>query len=247
MDEQEFRDRVVLITGGARNIGRTLALRFSAAGAVVVINTRSSKQELDETVQQVRATGGEAMGCLGDVCDAGFVADMTARVAARYGRLDMLVNNAVSHAFKPFLELSAEEWHQTLTVTLDGAFHCTRACVPHMMKSGGGSIVNMGGAFGHLPGPGRAATAAAKAGLAGLTRALAVEFAGSNINVNYVAPGPVNTHRHTPLAFDMSRIPMGRFAETSEVAAMVMLLCSRQGRYITGQTLHVNGGFYMNN
>jgi 3-oxoacyl-[acyl-carrier protein] reductase len=163
-----------------------------------------------------------------------------------FGRLDILINNAVSHSVKAFQELGIEDWRRTMAVILDGTFHCTQACVPHMVGCGGGSIINMGGAFGHMPHPGRAATSAAKAGLAGLTRALALELAAHNINVNYVSPGPANTLRETPLQFDMKRIPLGRLAEPSEVVAMVKLLCSPQGRYVTGQTIHVNGGLYMN-
>src|SRR6185437_6519336 len=125
--------------------------------------------------------------------------------------------------------------------------HCTQSVLPTMIKFGGGSIINMGGLFGHMPIANRTPTAAAKAGLAGLTRALALELAAHNINVNYVAPGPANTVRDGPFKFDMTRIPFGRFAEPSEVVAMVMMLCGKDGRFVTGQTVHVNGGLFMNN
>ena len=187
------------------------------------------------------------MAHVGDVTDRAVVDGMIADVLKRFGRLDILVNNAVVHAGKPFLELSFEEWHKTMSVTLDGTFHVTQAALPAMIRAGGGSIVNMGGLFGHAPIPNRAPTAASKAGLAGLTRALAVELAGHNINVNCVAPGPSNTIRTTPLQFDTKRIPMGRFAEANEIVATVMMLCGADGRFITGQTIHVNGGLYMNN
>src|ERR1035437_5511321 len=154
---------------------------------------------------------------------------------------------AVTHATKAFVELSYDDWHAPITVTLDGAFHCTQAVVPAMIRAGGGSIVNMGGLFGHMPIPNRAPTAAAKAGLAGLTRALALELAEHNITVNYVAPGPANTVRDGPFKFDTNRIPFGRFAEPAEIVAMVMMLCGRDGRFVTGQTIHVNGGLFMNN
>lgn len=243
----EFAGRVALITGGARNIGRALALELADAGAAVCVNSRGSAAELDEIVAAVKAKGGRAMRHIGDVTDAATVRAMVSSVVDQFGRIDILVNGAVVHAVKPFLELSAEEWRKTVAVVLDGAFHCTQACLPEIIKAGGGSIINMGGAAGHLPLRHRAPTAAAKAGLAGLTRALAQEFAAHNINVNCVAPGPVNTVRSTPLTFDMKQIPLGRFAEIAEVTALIKLLCSANGRYITGQTMHVNGGFFMNN
>ncbi len=243
---REFEGRVALITGSARNLGRAIAGALAQSGAAVVINSRSSQQEMEATAAAINAAGGKAIAHLADITDANAVRRMVQTTIDTFGRLDILVNNAVAHSVKPFQELSFDDWRHTMAVILDGTFHCTQACVPEIIKSGGGSIINMGGAFAHMPLPGRAATSAAKAGLAGLTRALALELAAHNINVNYVAPGPANTVRETPFQFDMKRIPLGRFAEPSEVVAMVKLLCSADGRYITGQTIHVNGGLYMN-
>ena len=239
--------RVALVTGAGRNIGRAIAVELARAGAAVLVNVRTSKAEADATVDLIEAAGGRALTCLADITDRDAVARMAGAAIDAFGRIDILVNNAVSHGTKPFVELSAGDWRHTLEVSLDGAFNCIQACVPQMIARGGGSIVNIGGSFGHKGSPGRAATAAAKAGLSGLTRALAVEFAAHNINVNDVAPGPVSTLRKTPARIKAESIPMGRFAEPAEVAAMVKLLCSPEGRYITGQTIHVNGGFIMNN
>jgi len=244
---EAFVGKVVLITGGARNLGRAMGVAFAGAGAAVVINARSQRPELKETLAAIEAAGGKAMAVLGDITDRAAVDAMVADVLARFGRLDILVNNAVTHAAKAFLELDYADWQAPIRVTLDGAFHCTQAAVPAMIRSGGGSIVNMGGLFGHMPIANRAPTAAAKAGLAGLTRALALELAAHNINVNYVAPGPANTVRDGPFKFDTTRIPFGRFAEPAEIVATVMMLCGRDGRFITGQTIHVNGGLFMNN
>jgi len=244
---EAFVGKVVLITGGARNLGRAMGVAFAGAGAAVVINARSQRPELKETLADIEAAGGKAMAVLGDITDRAAVDAMVADVLARFGRLDILVNNAVTHAAKAFLELDYADWQAPISVTLDGAFHCTQAAVPAMIRSGGGSIVNMGGLFGHMPIANRAPTAAAKAGLAGLTRALALELAAHNINVNYVAPGPANTVRDGPFKFDTTRIPLGRFAEPAEIVATVMMLCGRDGRFITGQTIHVNGGLFMNN
>ncbi len=242
-----FANKVVLITGGARNLGRAMGVAFASQGAAVAINARAPRPELDETIAAINAAGGQAIVCIADVTDRTAVDAMVADVVKRFGRIDILINNAVAHAAKPFLELSFAEWQKTITVTLDGAFHVTQAVLPAMIGAGGGSIINMGGLMGHAPIANRAPTAASKAGLAGLTRALAAELAPHNINVNCVAPGPANTIRTTPFTFDLKRIPMGRFAEASEIVAAVLMVCSQDGRFITGQTLHVNGGLFMNN
>jgi 3-oxoacyl-[acyl-carrier protein] reductase len=232
-----FAGKVVLITGGARNLGRAMGTAFAAAGASIAINARTQRPELAETIAAIEAAGGKAISCIADITDRAAVDRMVAAIIERFGRLDILVNNAVTHATKPFVELSFEDWRAPIT----------QAAVPAMTRAGGGSIINMGGLFGHMPIPNRAPTAAAKAGLAGLTRVLALELAAANINVNYVAPGPANTVRSGPFQFDMKRIPFGRFAEPAEIVATVMMLCGRDGRFITGQTIHVNGGLFMNN
>jgi 3-oxoacyl-[acyl-carrier protein] reductase len=242
-----FADKVVLITGGARNLGRAMGTAFAAEGAAIAINARSPRPELDQTLVAIEAAGGRSMRAIADITDRAAVERMVAAIVQRFGRLDILVNNAVMHATKPFLELSYDDWRTPLGVTLDGAFHCSQAVLPAMIGGGGGSIVNMGGLFGHMPIPNRAPTAAAKAGLAGLTRALALEFAPHNINVNYIAPGPSNTVRDYPFTFDLKRVPFGRFAEPAEIVAIVMMLCGHEGRFVTGQTIHVNGGLFMNN
>ena len=245
--EPGFEGRVALITGAARNLGRAMAEALARSGAAVVINARASKSDMDAAVAAINQSGGRAIGYLADITDPAAVKRMVQAAVEQYGRLDILINNAVTHSPKLFQDLTFEDWRHVNAAVLDGAFHCTQACLPQMIRGGGGSIVNMGGLFGHMAHEQRSATSAAKAGLAGLTRGLAVELGRHNINVNYVSPGPANTVRATPFQYDLSRIPMGRFAEPAEVAAVVKLLCSPEGRYITGQTIHVNGGLYMNN
>ncbi len=244
-----FQDKVVFITGGAKNLGRAMALEFAKRGAHVAVNARTHTSDLDETLQLLEALGGRAIACVGDITNRVEVDDMVDNIKHEFQRVDVLINNAVTHATQSFLELDYAEWQRTISVTLDGSFHCTQATVPLMIESGGGSIINMGGMFGHMPVPNRSPSSVAKAGLAGLTRALALEFAKYNINVNYLAPGPANTVRDPskPFQFDLSRIPFGRFTEASEVVNMVMLLSGQEGRYITGQSIHVNGGVFMNN
>jgi 3-oxoacyl-[acyl-carrier protein] reductase len=243
---RELEGRVALITGGARNIGRSLARELAEAGAAVAINTRSSIDEANAVASELRSNGHKAIAIAADVRERAAVDAMVRTVAAELGRIDILVNNAVAHGYADFEDMPFETWETTIAVTLHGAFHCAQACIPHFVEAGGGTIVNMGGMFGHKPHAGRAATSAAKAGLAGFTRALALELAPRNINVNYVSPGPVNTVRNIPARVDPAGIPLGRFAEIDEVTALIRLLCSPQGRYITGQTIHVNGGAYMN-
>jgi 3-oxoacyl-[acyl-carrier protein] reductase len=245
-DSPGLDGRVALITGGARNIGRALAREFAQAGATVAINTRSSIDEANALASKLRDGGHNAIAIAADVRDRAAVDAMIGTIAGEFGRLDILINNAVAHGYAAFEDMSFERWEETLAVTLHGAFHCAQACIPHFARAGGGTIVNMGGMFGHKPHAGRAATSTAKAGLAGFTRALALELAPRNINVNYVSPGPVNTAREIPARVDPASIPFRRFAEIGEVTALVSLLCSPQGRYITGQTIHVNGGAYMN-
>ena len=164
-----FAGKVVLITGGARNLGRAMGVAFAAEGASIAINARTQRPELAQTLAAIEAAGGKAISVIGDITDRAAVDPMMAKIVEKFGRLDILVNNAVIHATKQFLDLSFEDWHAPINVTLDGAFHCTQAAVPVMIRAGGGSIVNMGGLFGHMPIPNRAPTAAAKAGLAGLT------------------------------------------------------------------------------
>jgi len=244
-----LKDKVVFITGGAKNLGRAMAMEFAKNHVNIAINARTRSEDLEQTIEMIGSIGGKSIACVGDITNRSEVNQMVEQIKQEFGRIDILINNAVTHATQPFLELDYRDWHQTISVTLDGTFHCTQAVVPTMIQSGGGSIINMGGMFGHSPVPNRSPSSAAKAGLAGLTRALALEFAKHNINVNYLAPGPANTQRDPskPFQFDLSKIPFGRFTEASEIVNMVMLLSGKEGRFITGQSIHVNGGVFMNN
>ncbi len=245
-ETKELDGLVAIVTGSSRNIGKAIAETLAVAGAKVAINARSSKAPAHEVAAGIQARGGDAMVVMADVTDPVAVAGITASVFDAWGRVDILVNNANVHGVQPFEELTYEDWRRTLSIALDAVFHCTKACYP-LLKRNGGSIVNIGGSAGHMPYEGRVPVSAAKAGLAGMTRALAYEAARHNISVNCIAPGPVNTIRHEPSKSDPKKIPMGRFAEPDEVANVVLMLCSPRGRYVTGQTIHVNGGLYMNN
>lgn len=246
----ELAGKAALVTGGARNIGRAIACALAAGGAAVMVNARSSLAEAQATADMIRAAGGRAALHIADVTDAGAVAAMVEAAVAEFGRLDMLVNNAAIRAETPFAEMRFEDWRRVLATVLDGAFLCTQACLPHLARTGGGAVVNIGGMTAHHGARGRAHVVAAKAGLAGLTRALAHDLAPQGVTVNCVVPGTIETLRGLPGAPErpshrQGLPPIGRRGEPGEVAAAVRFLCGPGARYITGQSLHVNGGGYM--
>ncbi len=246
-DDGELSGKVALITGAARNIGAGIATELAAAGAAVAINVRTLSDEADALAAGINDHGGRAMVLPADVGDPEDVEALIQAVESRFGRLDILVNNASSRAYRPLEELTVADWRDVMASNLDAAFFCAQAAVPVMRRSGGGAIVNIGGQAAHSGGAGRAAIAAAKAGLIGLTRALAIELAPAGIRVNCLSPGIIETGRElTPaLAQAAARIPLGRLGEIGEIAATVRFLCSPGGAYITGQTIQVNGGAYL--
>ena len=246
----ELAGKVALVTGAARNIGRAIARSLAAGGASVLVNAKTSRAEAEQTVAMIESAGGKAAVHIADITDASAVAAMVEAAVKRFGRLDMLVNNAAVRAETPFAQLRFEEWRQVLSIVLDGAFLCTQSCLPHLVHAGGGSIVNIGGLTAHKGADGRAHVITAKAGLAGLTRALALDLAPHHITVNCVVPGTIETVRGLPGAPERpqhrrSLPPVGRRGEPEEVAAMVRTLCGPDMRYVTGQSIHVNGGNFM--
>ena len=244
----ELAGKVLIVTGAARNIGRAIAAELAAAGAAVVVNALSSRAEAEETVAAIAAQGGAAMLHLADVTDRAQVAAMVEAAIGRFGRIDGLVNNAAVRMQTPFGEIADAQWRHVLSVVLDGAFLCSQACLPHLIRCGAGSIVNIGGETGHTCAVGRAHVVAAKAGLAGLTRAMAHDLAPHGITVNCVVPGSIATRREVSAGELPHRrvLPLlGRRGEPFEVAAMVRMLCGPGARYITGQSVHVNGGSSM--
>jgi 3-oxoacyl-[acyl-carrier protein] reductase len=243
----ELAGKVALVTGGARNIGRAIARSLAAGGAAVMVNANTSRAEAEQTVAMIKSAGGRAALRLADVTDAKAVTAMVEATVAEFGRLDVLINNAAIRAETPFADITYEEWRRVLATVLDGAFLCTQACLPHLIRAGGGTVINIGGLTAHKGADGRAHVIAAKAGLAGLTRGLALDFAPHHITVNCVIPGTIETVRGLPGAPERpqhrrSLPPVGRRGEPHEVAAMVRMLCGPDTRYITGQSIHVNGG-----
>ncbi len=248
-EAEELEGRVALVTGAGRNIGRAIALDLAAAGAAVIINARANRSEADEVVSAIEAKGGRAVAALGDVIDRSAVDHMAALALARFGRLDILVNNAAVRRETSLESMTYEEWREVTGLILDGAFHCVQACLPALKASGHGAIVNIGGLSGHVGAKDRPHVVTAKAGIVGLTRALAHDFADAKITVNCVSPGFIDTVRKhkgpTPQHHATHNILAGRHGAPEEIAAMVRFLCGPKGRYITGQTIHVNGGAYL--
>ncbi|MEK6591740.1 MAG: SDR family NAD(P)-dependent oxidoreductase [Pseudomonadota bacterium] len=245
---RELAGQVALVTGAAKNIGRAIALELAAGGAAIAVNTRASRAEAENVVQEIRAAGGQAEVHMADIADADQVQAMFDGVIARCGRLDILVLNASLRQEVRFTEMSFEQWRQIMAITLDGAFHCIKAALPVMIKAGGGNIIALTGDTALTGAVGKVQSSAAKSGLAGMVRALARELGGHGIRVNCVSPGHINTTRpaHRSARPDaQGLIPLGRWGEAQEIGAAVRFLCGPGGGYITGQTLHLNGGQIM--
>jgi 3-oxoacyl-[acyl-carrier protein] reductase len=245
-DDKPLAGQAAIVTGGVRRIGRATALALARAGASLVINARTSRAEAERVAQEVEAAGGRALVALADVTDEDAVACMVASTIAAFGRADILVNNAANRAESPFLQMSFAQWRDITGVMLDGAFLCSRAVLAHMVKNKHGRIVNIGGVSSHLGAGRRAHVGAAKAGLVGLTRALAAEFATQGITVNCVVPGRIGGERSVSSGRGITADPpVGREGVPEDVANMICTLCLPTSGYITGQTIHVNGGLFM--
>jgi len=237
--------KVVVVTGAARGIGLAIARRFLAGGWRVAL------LDIDGATlsSASRGLGVAALALECDVAEPAQVHAAVDRVAARFGRLDALVNNAGIAVFKPLLETTFEEWSRVLAVNLTGPFLCTQACAPLMLKSGGGSVVNIGSISGVRASTLRVAYGTSKAALEHLTKQQAAELGNAGIRVNGVAPGPVDTAMakqvHTPAirADYHDAIPLNRYGTEEEIAAAVWFLCSDEASYVNGQMLAVDGGF----
>ena len=239
--------RAVVVTGAARGIGLAVARKFLAEGHCVALI------DIDgAALAKTAAALGDPASILAVECDVADPRQVQAaidRVAARFGRIDALVNNAGIAVFKPILETTYDEWMRVLAVNLTGPFVCTQACAPVMLKNGGGSVVNIGSISGLRASTLRVAYGTSKAGLMHLTKQQAAELGGLGIRVNAVAPGPVDTamakqvHTADIRSDYHDAIPLNRYGTEQEIAAAVWFLCTEAASYINGQTLAVDGGF----
>jgi 3-oxoacyl-[acyl-carrier protein] reductase len=247
--EQELCGRVAIVTGAGRNIGRGIALALAEGGAAVVVNARSNLKETEAVAGEIERTGGKALAAIADVADAAAVDKMVAAATARFGRIDILVNNAALRAEQPLATMTLADWRAVTAVILDGAFNCVKACLPHLKHSGAGAIVNIGGLSAHTGAAHRPHVVAAKAGLLGFTRALAHELAEDKIRVNTVTPGlmaaPRPAGQPEPQHHSLVRSLVGRRGEPDDIAAAVRFLCGPRASFITGQNIQVNGGTFL--
>lgn len=246
---RELDGKVAIVTGAGRNIGRAIALALAEGGAAIVVNARANRAEADGVVRDIEAQGGKALAWIADVADPPAVEAMARAAVDRFGRIDFLINNAALRRERPLDQLTLAEWREVLGVMLDGAFICTKACLPELRRSGAGAIVNIGGLSGHTGACNRAHVVTAKAGIVGLTRALAHDLAADNVTVNCVAPGLIATARPAgqpePQHHLLHQTLTGQRGMPADVAASVRFLCGPGARYITGQTIHLNGGAFL--
>jgi 3-oxoacyl-[acyl-carrier protein] reductase len=247
----ELAGRVVLVTGSSRGIGAEVAVKAAAAGASVAVHYHRSEGGARRVAERAGAAGGEAATFGADLAEGAAAEGLVERVIERFGRIDGLVNNAGRTQVGPFLEIGPDDWNEVLRTDLTAAFHTCRAALPSMVERGSGSIVNVASRLGQVGVAETAAYSAAKAGLLGLTRALAREFGPRGIRVNAVAPGFTVTEMTADLAESeegrrrLRDIPLGRFGRADEVADAVVFLLTDASSLFVGQTLNPNGGGYM--
>jgi len=249
MSDKELSGKVAIVTGAGRNIGRAIARHLAAAGALVVVNVRTNKAEADAVVKEIEAGGGKAIAVVADVADPAAVEAMAQAALKAFGRIDILVNNASLRREKPIDQMSYTDWREVMGATLDSAFHGVHACLPALKKAGGGTIINVGGLSAHIGSKNRAHVMTAKAALVGFSRALAHDLAADKITANCVVPGAIDTTRPgsspNPAHHLTHGTITGERGKPDDVAAMVRFLAGPGGRFVTGQTIHVNGGAFL--
>jgi 3-oxoacyl-[acyl-carrier protein] reductase len=245
-----LQGKVAVVTGGSRGIGRAISLRLAAMGALVYINYVSRPDAAEETQRLIEGMGGQARILAFDVAQGEQIQNAFKQIADEAGHIDILVNNAGITRDGLLARMKETDWDAVLSTNLKGAFLCAKAVSKSMMKQRWGRIVNISSVIGFVGNAGQVNYAAAKAGLVGITKAMARELASRNITVNSVAPGYIQTDMTDALSAEMQEqlkkeIPLASLGTPEDVAGAVAYLVSEDGRYLTGQTLHVNGGMYM--
>lgn len=242
--------KVALVTGASRGIGRAIALDLAKNGAKVAVNYAGSEAKANEVVDEIRKMGQDAIAIQANVADSESVTGMVKRVVEEFGSLDILVNNAGITKDNLIMRMKEEEWDSVLDTNLKGVFLCTKAVTRQMMKQRKGRIINISSIVGVSGNPGQANYVAAKAGVIGLTKSTAKELASRNITVNAVAPGFIDTDMTDVLEENVKNemlkvIPLDRFGSTDDISSLVTFLAGEGSGYITGQTIHVDGGMVM--
>lgn len=246
----KLEGKFALVTGASRGIGREIALELARQGAHVAVNFAGNEAKAEETVREIRALGKESFTVRADVGNAESVADMMKTVNERFPRLDILINNAGITRDNLLMRMKENEWDDVINTNLKGVFLCTKAVTRQMMKQRSGRIINIASIVGVSGNAGQANYVAAKAGVIGLTKSAAKELSSRGITVNAVAPGFISTDMTEDLPEDvqaqmLSQIPLSRFGKPGDVAEVAAFLASDASRYMTGQTLHVDGGMVM--
>jgi acetoacetyl-CoA reductase len=245
----QLKDKVAIVTGGSRGIGAAIALELAKNGAKVVINYNTRKELADKVVAEINEFGGEAYALQADVSDSNESAYLVQETINHYGQLDILINNAGITRDSTFKKLSEEDWRKVIDVNLNSVFNNTSAALPYLLESDAGRIINISSIIGQAGGFGQTNYAAAKAGLIGYTKSLALELAKSKVTVNAICPGFIGTEMvqaipEKVLAGIVEKVPQKRLGKPEEIARGVVFLC-KDGDYITGQQLNINGGLYM--
>ncbi len=246
----KLEGKSAIVTGASRGIGREIALELARQGANVAVNYSGSEAKANETVEEIKALGRDAFAVKADVSDSEAVTAMMKETIERFGSIDILVNNAGITRDNLLMRMKEEEWDEVISINLKGVFLCTKAATRQMMKQRSGRIINVSSIVGVSGNPGQANYVAAKAGVIGLTKTSAKELATRGITVNAIAPGFISTDMTDKLNEEvkeqmLSGIPLGRLGEPSDIAKVALFLASEDSRYMTGQTLHVDGGMVM--
>ena len=236
-----------MVTGASRGIGAVVACRLAQAGAKVGVNYNASIDSAKQVVESINNTGGESILVGGDVSEEEAAESAVKRTVDHFGNIDILVNNAGINRDRLLMRMKPEDFDSVINVNLRGAFLCSKFVIPHLIRQRSGRVINMSSVVGLSGNPGQANYAAAKAGLIGLTKAVAREVASRNVTVNALAPGYITTAMVEELSEEiqtqiLARIPMGRFGTPEDVAEAVIFLCSDGASYITGQVLTIDGG-----
>ncbi len=245
---QHLKDKVALVTGASRGIGKAAAIALVGQGAKVVVNYARSSEAAEAIVQAITAAGGEAIALQADVSQAEQVDNLIKQTLDKFGRIDVLVNNAGITRDTLLLRMKPEQWQAVIDLNLTGVFLCTKAVSKIMLKQRNGRIVNIASVAGQMGNPGQANYSAAKAGVIGFTKTVAKELANRGITVNAVAPGFIETDMTNDLKSDdiLKFIPLGRYGKPAEVAGTIRFLAADPAAaYITGQVFNVDGGMVM--